>query len=814
MLIGDFNSEPSDPTLDRFIQENLLHCHIKAKTCFKSSNGSCIDLILSNQKYGLQKTGTLDTGLSDFHHLIYTQLKSKYSRLPPKTVTYRSYGNFILDDFLQDLSLNVTSSEIKHYRLFEEIFVNTLDKHAPRKSRLVRGNEKPHMNRALRKAIMERSKLRNIFRRSKLHSDLLAYRRQRNRVCKLNKNSRKAYFESVASNPNFNSSQNFWSICKPFFSDKHTVSEKVFLVHNDEIISNDSVTAKIFNSYFNDITKNLNLKSWDPGSYISYPNDPVRNAISKFEHHPSILKIKEVFGESSTFDFVETNTESVHKLVLSLNCRKATSCDINPKILKMSADVCSFAIKNCFNTSLSSSSFPSELKRASITPVYKKDDATCVENYRPISILPTVSKVFEKLMAEQLIPFLQARFSKLLCGFRKAHSTQHALLRLLNRWQKALDDSNIVGTVLMDLSKAYDCLPHDLLIAKLAAYGVNYHSLKFIYDYLSNRIHRVKIGNKFSAFLYVLLGIPQGSILGPLLFNIFINDLLLSTSVRESEICNFADDNTLFFSAKTLDRVIGILGADTLDVIKWFNINGLVANPGKFQVMFLGTNISVDNFQFGDIIVDTSNSVKLLGILIDDKLRFKEHLDGKCKKASSKTKALLRIRSYISVKTAKSLCNAYILSHFDYCPLIWMRFDKASNNLMNKIHHRALSVVYQNFNSSLLDLLSFSHGVTLHVSFIRKLLQEIFKFVNGLGPSFMSELFVPKFSGYTLRRGQQLVLPPTKTVKFGMHSLSFVGSLIWDRLPRDIKDSQSLNVFKSRVKNLPKNFCTCPYCKY
>ena len=146
----------------------------------------------------------------------------------------------------------------------------------------------------------------------------------------------------------------------------------------------------------------------------------------------------------------------------------------------MSADVCSFVIKNCFNTSLAASSFPVELKWVTITPVYKKDDATCVETYRPISILQTVSKVLEKLIAEQLIPFLQTRFSKLLCGFRKAHSTQHALLRLLNCWQKALDNSNIVGTVLMDLSKAYGCLPHDQLIAKLAAYGVNYQSLKYI----------------------------------------------------------------------------------------------------------------------------------------------------------------------------------------------------------------------------------------------------------------------------------------------------------------------------------------------
>ena len=116
-----------------------------------------------------------------------------------------------------------------------------------------------------------------------------------------------------------------------------------------------------------------------------------------------------------------------------------------------------------------------------------------------------------------------------------------------------------------------------------------------------------------------------------------------------------------------------------------------------------------------------------------------------------------------------------------------MRFEKASNFNINRVHHRALSVVYQNFNLSLLDLLSLSNGVTLHISYIHKLLHEIFKSVNGLNLYFMSELFLPKFSGYSLRRGQQLVLPPTSTVKFGLHSVSFVGSLVWDRLSKDVK---------------------------
>ena len=138
----------------------------------------------------------------------------------------------------------------------------------------------------------------------------------------------------------------------------------------------------------------------------------------------------------------------------------------------------------------------------------------------------------------------------------------------------------------MDLSKAYDCLPPDLVIAKLSAYGVNHSSLLFIYDYFINRHHRVKIGNSLSSFLSISMGVPQGSILGPILLNIFLKDLLLSES--EAELCNFADDNTLFAIAKTLAEVISKLNIEIQDILYRFKINGLVANTGKFQVMFPG----------------------------------------------------------------------------------------------------------------------------------------------------------------------------------------------------------------------------------
>ena len=186
---------------------------------------------------------------------------------------------------------------------------------------------------------------------------------------------------------------------------------------------------------------------------------------------------------------------------------------------------------------------------------------------RPISILPTVSKIFERILFNQLQRFSNKILSPLLCGFRKGYSTQYAFINLLQKWRKCLDASDgIVGTLLMDLSKACDCVNHDLIIAKLEAYGVGENSLRLIQNYLSQRQQRVKVGSSLSEWLEIILGVPQGSILGPIFFNVFINDLLLF--IKETDICNLADDTTLYASGKELDTISFKLEMETNTAIQ------------------------------------------------------------------------------------------------------------------------------------------------------------------------------------------------------------------------------------------------------
>ena len=256
--MGDFNLEPSDTTLKHFLDSNGLYNLIKGHTCFKGK-GSLIDLILTNRKFSFKNTQSFETGLSDHHHMVYTMLKTTFQKSEPKQLIYRDFKNFYFESFKNDLLENMVTCD-RSYDEFDRKFTAVLNKHAPKKKKWLRGNQKPHINKTLRHEIMKRSKLKNIANKTKNTSDIMKYKKQRNYVVQLNKKAKLEYFN------NFDSSQEskpFWVKCKSYFSNKHGKADTDIVLHEkgDAIFKNKKI-ANTFNEYFGSIVESLDVHIW------------------------------------------------------------------------------------------------------------------------------------------------------------------------------------------------------------------------------------------------------------------------------------------------------------------------------------------------------------------------------------------------------------------------------------------------------------------------------------------------------------------------------------------------------------------------
>ena len=541
---------------------------------------------------------------------------------------------------------------VAHSAGFEHLFLATLNKHAPMKTKYLRANNSPFMNKELTKAIMVRSRLKNKSLKLKTTEAREAYKKQRNFCVSLLRRIKKNFYENL--DPKLISdNKKFWKQVKPIiFSDKSPRNGNILLLEDDDIIRNPTKCAEIFNRYFISAIESLEIDRTLYTNNKVYDSDPVELAIKKYKNHPSIIKIHQEGHLNNNFSFTPISQQDIHDIINNIDSSKAYQKEnIPPKILKDNVDICAMTLTSDVNNCLKNGIFPDNLKYGDITPIFKKDERLDKTNYRPISILPTLSKIYEKVIYHQMYEYFDIIFSKFLCGFRKGQSTQHSLLYMLESLRKVLDKGLYTGILLTDLSKAFDSISHELLIAKLQAYGFSKEALNLINNYLSNRFQRTKIGEHFSTWLELIFGVPQGSILGALLFNIFINDLFLFS--QSFDMANYADDCSPYESGKSTEEVILKLEKDSRCLLDWVIINCPKPNPDKWHLLL--SDKSTDHvIKIGNKCISNSKEEKILGVYFDNKLNFNTHLKRICKKASQKLHALARISNLMSIRQRKN----------------------------------------------------------------------------------------------------------------------------------------------------------------
>ena len=432
------------------------------------------------------------------------------------------------------------------------------------------------MTKALRKAIMKRSRLKSIYNKKRSYENWDKYKKQRKFCMKLLRKTKQDYFNNIDIK-SVSDTKKFWKTIKPYFSNKGLNSNKIFLSEKGRLIKDPVAIATTMNDYFVNITETIGLNQFDHLSNL-------------FENHASIIRIKSNLDNvSDKFDFKKVHEEEVKPEIMNLNSKKATCQGAIPaKILKQFCDSYLPIITKIINESITEETFPNELKLAEVTPVFKKLDCMNKENYKPISLLSHMSKVFERILYNQLNDFMKDKLSNILNGFRKGHSAQHSLLIMIEKWKRALDENMKVGAIFMDLSKAFNTLNHRRLLAKLKAYGLQPNALKQMENYLTGRFQRTKVNNSYSSWSEIIAGVPQGSILGPPLFNIFLNDLFLYP--QETYLSNYADDNTLYSIGNTIEGVKKALTNDFRIIQNWCHENLMVLNAKKCHYMCFGTS--------------------------------------------------------------------------------------------------------------------------------------------------------------------------------------------------------------------------------
>ena len=602
IILGDFNINyllpDSYPT--SFFQLNVtepfgLTQIIKEPTRITTTSSTLIDLILVSNSDNVKKSGVVDVpGISD-HCLIYMAYAIKKPKFTPKTITRRDFKFFSEESFLHDINLApwenvyaVDDSELDmKATIFENTFNSVLDEHAPFKTFTIKNPKNPWLTSDIRKLMNERDQYKNKFNSIKKKLGNISNYTAEHRALKCQLNQADESFKTLRNRVH------------------RVVREAKIQTFNSEV--NDKIKFSkqyhaalkrhhVVDSKFNDNLCNIDANVLNE-AFTSYNNSPV-NDIKLNEYIDKILESR----KRPIFNFREVSEADVCKVAKSIKSNGCGVDGISARYLIMSIDVIAPIITHIINCSFKYRWFPDRWKHAIIKPIPKNDDPISPSDFRPISLLPAVSKISEKIACSQMCDFFKGDndLDKLQSAYKKFHSTNTALLNITDDIYQSIDKSQVTILILLDYSKAFDCANHRLILAKLKAAGFQDDALSWILSYLLDRKQKVKTDCGESRWITIKNGVPQGSILGPLLFLVLVSDIYKSVSNGTYHM--YADDTQLYYHCKVnqIGSVINKINTDLKNIQVFSDDNCLKLNTAKSNYIIIGSTANLKKLKDQD----------------------------------------------------------------------------------------------------------------------------------------------------------------------------------------------------------------------
>ena len=802
MIIGDFNLNLQDSSsrVNSWIESlsSLNYTQlVNEPTRVTQYSSTLIDHAFTNKPSNISNVFVPKLSISDHYPVCLTRkVNSRHvAEHPHKIISYRSLKHFDVNLFLVDLAslpwntLDECPNIDDAFETFIALYNKALDKNAPMKKKRVKRIHQPNW---INNEILDAIKQRNYFHKRK---DFMNYQIWRQNVKSLIRSS-KLNFYSAEIRANKHNPKNIWKSLHDLSGLK--TSPQTIHITDDEgcPVKEDIKAAKMFNEYFSSVH---NLKP----SHQSNSSDDISPEYTRSSLHSGNAR------NLPTFKIPIVSVAFVESQLKLLDVSKATGSDgLSPRFLKLSAPVIAPILTKLFNRSIDQQTYPKPFKLAKVTPIHKKGSVNDRSNYRPISILPTISLIFERHVSSHLRHYLESNnlLYKRQSGFRSNHSCQTALIKILDDWYSAIDNKKFVGTLFLDLSKAFDLVDHKILVSKLHYFNIDDSAISWFSSYLDNRQQFVRLHGASSESSSIISGVPQGSVLGPLLFLLYINDL--PNFIKSSVTDIFADDTSLSTFNTSLDVVKTALADDLINVDVWCRSNLMVLNSSKSKVMYLSskgkafhTSLNISPIVFNGEQIECSESEKLLGLIVDKTLSWSLHVDAVIKKCSSLLYLLSRIKIFLSIPLRKLFYNAYILPHLDYCCVIWGNCDSALIDKIVKFQKRAARLILDkdiHFPSqelfSLLNWQTFPERVRFQTAVM------VYKIVNGQAPIYLQNMLIPTTNIHNreLRSSSHLQFyPPKPNSEILRKAFSYSGSIVWNSLPSHIKSAKSLNQFKS-----------------